>query len=111
MKKIYDITIIGSGLTGLTIGLALSSLGYKIALVDPKPLFLKKDKHPDNRTTAISSGSVDFYKRIGIWKALNKEGHYNSSTSTLNNIQFSNIRFDVKNLHPVKQLYALLSSL
>ena len=72
MKKIYDITIIGSGLTGLTIGLALSSLGYKIALVDPKPLFFKKDKYPDNRTTAISSGSVDFYKRIGIWKALNK---------------------------------------
>ena len=68
MKKIYDITIIGSGLTGLTIGLALSSLGYKIALVDPKPLFFKKDKYPDNRTTAISSGSVDFYKRIELEK-------------------------------------------
>ena len=38
----------------------------------------------------------DLILNMDIWKALNKEGHYNSSTSTLNNIQFSNIRFDVK---------------
>ena len=63
MKKIYDIAIIGSGLTGLTASLALASLRYKIALVDPKPLIYKKNKNPDNRTTAISSGSVDFYKK------------------------------------------------
>ena len=37
-----------------------------------------------------------------IWKALNKEGHDNSSTSILNNIQFSNIRFDVKKITPRK---------
>ena len=72
MKKIYDIAIIGSGLTGLTASLALASLRYKIALVDPKPLIYKKNKNPDNRTTAISSGSVDFYKKIGVWKILNK---------------------------------------
>ncbi len=72
MKKIYDIAIIGSGLTGLTVALALASLRYKIALVDPKLLIYKKNKHPDNRTTAISSGSVEFYKKIGIWEILSK---------------------------------------
>ena len=46
MKKNYDITIVGSGLTGLSTSLALSSLGYKIALIDPKPLtFDKKIKN------------------------------------------------------------------
>ena len=72
MKKNYDITIIGSGLTGLSASLALASLGYKIALIDPKPLIFDKKSFPDNRTTAISSGSVSFYKKIGLWKNLNK---------------------------------------
>ena len=52
--------------------MALSSLGYKIALVDPKPLLFNKDLFPDNRTTAISSGSVVFYKKIGVWDSLKK---------------------------------------
>ena len=42
MKKNYDIAIIGGGLTGLTAALAMSSLNYKIALVDPKPFSLDK---------------------------------------------------------------------
>ena len=50
----------------------MSSLGYKIALIDPKPLIFNKKVFPDNRTTAISSGSVDFYKKIGVWKYLKK---------------------------------------
>ena len=72
MKKNYDITIIGSGLTGLSASLALSSLGYKIALIDPKPLIFNKKLFSENRTTAISSGSVSFYKKIGVWENLNK---------------------------------------
>ena len=67
MKKNYDISVVGNGLTGLTASLALSSLGYKIALIDPRPLFFNKNLFPDNRTTAISSGSVVFYKKIGVW--------------------------------------------
>ena len=70
MKKKYDIAIIGGGLTGLTTALALSSLNYKIALVDPKPLLFDENKNSDNRTTSLSSGSVDFYKKIGVWKSL-----------------------------------------
>ena len=72
MKKNYDITIVGSGLTGLSTSLALSSLGYKIALIDPKPLTFDKKNYPDNRTTAISSGSVSFYKKIGVWNSFKK---------------------------------------
>ena len=72
MKKNYNITVVGNGLTGLSASVALSSLGYKIALVDPKPLLFNKDLFPDNRTTAISSGSVVFYKKIGVWKFFKK---------------------------------------
>jgi len=70
MKKNYDTIIIGSGLTGLTASLSLASLNYTVALIDPKPLIFTKKKYPDNRTTAISSGSVSFYKKIGCWEKL-----------------------------------------
>ena len=72
MKKNYDIAIIGGGLTGLTAALAMSSLNYKIALVDPKPFSFDKKSFLDDRTTAISVGSVEFYKKIGVWLKLKK---------------------------------------
>ena len=72
MKKNYDIAIIGSGLTGLTTALAMSSLNYKIALVDPKPFTFDKENFLDDRTTAVSIGSVEFYKKIGVWLNLKK---------------------------------------
>ncbi|MDC3024100.1 FAD-dependent monooxygenase [Alphaproteobacteria bacterium] len=72
MKKNYHISIIGSGLTGMSTALALASLNYKVALIDPKALIFSKKVYPDDRTTAISSGSVDFYKKIGVWKYLKK---------------------------------------
>lgn len=70
MKKFYDTAVIGSGLTGLTVALALSSLKYKVALIDPNPLSCNKKRNVDNRTTAISSGSIDFFKKIGLWSKL-----------------------------------------
>ena len=45
----------------------MSSLNYKIALVDPKPFSSYKKIFLDDRTTAISVGSVEFYKKIGVW--------------------------------------------
>ena len=72
MKKNYHISIIGSGLTGMSAALALASLNYKVALIDPKALIFSKKVYPDDRTTAISSGSVDSYKNIGVWKYLKK---------------------------------------
>ena len=35
-------------------------------------MIFDKKLFPDNRTTAISSGSVSFYRKIGLWKNLNK---------------------------------------
>ena len=72
MYKNFDIVIGGSGLTGITSALALSKIGYKIALVDPKPFesFLKGNY--DNRTTALSYQTSSFYEEIDAWKGIQK---------------------------------------
>jgi len=119
MKKTYDITVIGCGLTGLSISLALSSLGFKIAIVDPKPLDLGKRNHHDNRTTALSSGSVDFYKKINVWESIKNnacpikkilvEENSSSLQSSFNSEETTNnpMGFMIKNNYLLKTLIML----
>ena len=66
MYKNFDIIIAGSGLAGLTSAIALSKIGYKIGLVDPRPFkdFLKKTY--DFRTTALSYQAAEFYNKIEL---------------------------------------------
>ena len=49
----FDIAIVGSGLTGNTAAIALSGLGYKVALIDPISFDNKKNSKIDTRTTAL----------------------------------------------------------
>ena len=52
-----DILIIGSGLTGLVTGYALSLLNFKIIIADQMFLPKTEKNFGDTRTTAISEGS------------------------------------------------------
>ena len=68
----FDIVIAGSGLTGLSASVALSKAGFKIALVDPKPLKAFLESSYDSRTTALSCQAADFYNEIDVWKLIKK---------------------------------------
>ncbi len=59
----FDITIIGAGLTGLTAGISLSKAGMKVAIIEKKDL--SQLKH-STRAITLSAGTVTFYKKIGI---------------------------------------------
>ena len=62
--QIYDIAIVGGGLSGMTAAIALANTGSEIALCIPT------ETMTDHRTTALLSNSVDFLKTIGIWQEL-----------------------------------------
>ena len=68
-----DILIVGAGLTGLMTAYSLSKLGINIALIDKFNFLKQKNNKFDLRTTAISEGSKEFFKSIGIWSEINKE--------------------------------------
>ncbi len=54
--------VIGGGPAGLTAAIALASSGVSTALVSMRP-------KPDNRTTALMTGSVAAFRRLGVWSA------------------------------------------
>ena len=67
--KTVDLTVVGSGLVGLTAGLALAKSGFETAVIAPEAT--SKDK----RTTALLQDSVDFLDSIGLWKPLENRSH------------------------------------
>lgn len=72
MKELQtDILIVGGGLTGLMTAFVLSILKKEIIIIDRLNFSLKKNNF-DFRTTAISEGSKDFFKKIKIWRFLEK---------------------------------------
>lgn len=62
-----DVVIIGGGLVGGTLAVALAQQGFEVAVIDresPEEL-LKPDL--DGRTTAVSYGSKLIFDQLGIW--------------------------------------------
>jgi 2-octaprenyl-6-methoxyphenol hydroxylase len=68
----FDIAIAGAGPAGLLAALAFSSLGLRIAVIDPA-LAADAPARRDMRSTALLAGSVTMLENLGIWPALESE--------------------------------------
>ena len=62
-----DVLIVGSGLVGLVAAHCLSSLKYKVTLVDKKSFINSKNSFKDTRTVAVSEGSKIFLETLSLW--------------------------------------------
>ena len=90
-----DVLIVGSGLVGLVAAHCLSSLNYKVTLVDKKKFINLKNSSNDTRTVAVSEGSKFFLDSLSLWSYLESyaEPIKNISVydrSSINKIIFSN---------------------
>ena len=65
-----DVLIVGSGLVGLVAAHCLSSLNYKVTLVDKKSFINSKKSFKDTRTVAVSEGSKIFLESLSLWDFL-----------------------------------------
>ena len=66
----FDVIIVGSGLVGASLALALKSAGLKLALVEAHPPSRSNATGWDSRVYAISPGSAAFLESCGVWAAL-----------------------------------------
>lgn len=67
-----DVLIVGSGLVGLVAAHCLSSLNYKVTLVDKKNLISSQNSFKDTRTVAVSEGSKIFLESLSLWSYLER---------------------------------------
>ena len=78
MEK-FGVVIVGGGLIGQSLALALSNFKLEVGLVDlnfEKPLL---SKSYDNRVSAIVPSTVNFLKSIGIWGNIHRKRPYQST--------------------------------
>jgi len=67
----YDATIVGGGLVGLTIGLLLSRIGMRVAIIEQEaPCLQWEPNSVDLRCLAINRFSSEILKKINIWDTL-----------------------------------------
>ncbi len=66
-----DLTIVGAGLVGSALALALGRTGLTVALVEPAPPAPAADGW-DSRIYALSPGSRDLLASLGVWDALDR---------------------------------------
>jgi len=65
--KRYDLVIIGGGLVGMALSIALRHSGLSVLMLEARS---SPEKKEDPRPLALSHGSRLILQRLGIWKAL-----------------------------------------
>jgi len=66
----FDVAIVGGGMVGATLGVALAPLNLRVALIEAIPHNAAGQPSFDERTTALSNGSRRILETIGVWPAL-----------------------------------------
>jgi 2-octaprenyl-6-methoxyphenol hydroxylase len=68
-----DIAIVGGGLVGASLALALAQLRLSVTLFEAHPFGVSEQPSFDDRTTAISNGSRRIFEGIGLWPLLERD--------------------------------------
>ncbi len=63
----FDIVIVGGGLVGMSLAVALSDSPHSVALIDKSPV---SARGRDQRAIALALGSQQILQKLGIWAAL-----------------------------------------
>ncbi len=67
MKTDTDITIVGGGLNGPALALALAQIGLRVTVIDALPAPTRKLADFDGRGYALALASMRLLKGIGVW--------------------------------------------
>lgn len=67
MKTDTDIAIVGGGLNGPTLALALAQIGLRVTVIDTLPAPTRGLPDFDGRSYALALASMRLFKNIGVW--------------------------------------------
>jgi 2-octaprenyl-6-methoxyphenol hydroxylase len=66
----FDCIIVGGGLTGPALALALAGAGMRVAIIDARPASLRGEAGFDGRAYSLALASTRALSAIGVWPAL-----------------------------------------
>jgi 2-octaprenyl-6-methoxyphenol hydroxylase len=70
MSESYDVAIVGGGMVGATLAVALAPLGLRVALIEATAHDAADQPSFDERTTALSNGSRRILDTLRLWPAV-----------------------------------------
>lgn len=70
MQHDYDLLIVGGGLAGNCLALALKDTGLKIAIVEANTREQLHDSTAGDRALALAAGTVKMLEALGIWQGI-----------------------------------------
>ncbi len=68
----HDVIVVGGGMVGASIALALGQIGWQVALVEDQPIPTLPDSQTpfDIRVSALSPKSIAFLQQLGVWSTI-----------------------------------------
>ena len=70
MSEPFDIAVVGGGMVGASLAVALEGLGVRTALIEAVAHDAAMQPSFDERTTALSNGSRRIFETLGVWSAV-----------------------------------------
>lgn len=83
MSDRYDIVIVGGGLVGSSLAIALDGCGYRVALVEAATPRVADQPSYDERNLALARASINALQGLGVW------AHTNDQASPIERIHVS----------------------
>ncbi len=107
-----DLAIVGGGLVGASLCLALENSGFSVALIESHNFQNMEKESFDARSIALSLSSVNFFKHHGLWPQLLKHACamktiHVSEKGNFGRVKLSHQDFNVEALGFVIELHAL----
>ncbi|MCC7260330.1 MAG: UbiH/UbiF/VisC/COQ6 family ubiquinone biosynthesis hydroxylase [Alphaproteobacteria bacterium] len=65
-----DIAILGGGMVGMTLALALAQRGMRVTVLERTSMERQIAPEFDGRVSAIAHGSANIFKALGVWEAM-----------------------------------------
>lgn len=66
----FDTCIVGGGMVGASLAIALADIGQRVAVIEAHPPGRPGQPSFDDRATALSNGSRRVFEALGVWPAL-----------------------------------------
>ena len=67
----FDMAVVGAGMVGASLALAAAQSGWRVAVIEPAaPAEPAANSEPDLRVSALSTGSEQWLRELGVWHTM-----------------------------------------